>query len=348
MALFARQIRVLAVKTLRITLIRHWVATPLRALVVPIFIALFLSLTKNFLSTDSHYGIGTPHQIQALSSAFSRATGRRNSVVFVAAPSNGEIKRVIETVTASLSNPSIQVRTIEHEAELGAACNASIRGASKCLATATIHSSPSQGLGSSWNYSIRADTNLRQTFLVDSDSNDAQIYIIPLQHAIDSAIVRSTVTLSIPIYKYPFASETESRLQLKERAKFMDMIKDILVTPSYFAISCLVYQMTGFVSTEREISMARLLDTMFPNQTRWQPQLVRVLSNHLAFTLLYFPGWITTGAIFGAICFPSTNLIIPIVTQVLMGLSMVSYTSFLATSFVATRSERVDCGVRPY
>ncbi|KAJ4299000.1 hypothetical protein N0V90_004244 [Kalmusia sp. IMI 367209] len=249
-----------------------------------------------------------------------------------------EMQQVIRDVAAPLSESGMKVQTIEHEGELSTTCNSTIRGTSKCLATAIFHSSPSQGSNSIWNYTLRGDADFGKSFFVDLDNNDAQIYTIPFQHAIDAAIARKTSAAnssasSMQVYEYPFSSEDESQRQNKDRARFMDMMKDILVTPFYLVICCIVYQMTGFIATERESGMARLLDSMLPNQKRWQPQLVRVLSNHLAFTLLYCPGWIVTGAILGAMCFPSTNMMIPIMTQFLAGLSTVSFTSLLAVFF---------------
>jgi hypothetical protein len=57
------------------------------------------------------------------------------------------------------------------------------------------------------------------------------------------------------------------------------------------------YQLTGLIATEREIGMAQLLDCMMPNAARWQPQMARIISSHLAFDVLYGPGWIVMAII---------------------------------------------------
>lgn len=298
----------------------------------------FRSFTKNFISKDSTYGFGESRLVRPLSDVLSTASGERNQVIFVTPFAGGEIERVIEEVAAPLRNSGVKIQTLKREEELRSACFSTIRGTSKCLGAAVFHSSPSEGANGTWNYTLRADGALGQTFFADSDVNDAQVYTLPFQHAIDFAIARHTnssnsTALSVPIHEYPFTSKTEEERKDDNRVRFMDMIKDVLAAPFYLAMACVIYQMTGFIATEQEIGMARLLDTMMPNQKRWQPPVARILSNHFAFDLLYLPGWIAGGAILGAMCFPATTIIIPIMFHVLAGLSTTSFAAFAAAFF---------------
>ncbi|KAF2258503.1 P-loop containing nucleoside triphosphate hydrolase protein [Lojkania enalia] len=213
------------------------------------------------------------------------------------------------------------------------------RGTSRCIAAAIFHSSPSEDNGGSWNYTLRAGGALGTNGInVDTDSNDAQIYILPFQHSIDSAIgfITSNVSpdvLSRATYEYPFTSKTHQQWQDDNRLRFMNMIKDILATPFYLSVACILYQMAGFVVTEREIGMARLLDTMMPNRRRWLPQVARIVSHYIAFDILYAPGWIVAGAILGARCFLKTVVLIPILFNMLAGLSTTSLAIFAGSFF---------------
>lgn len=57
----------------------------------------------------------------------------------------------------------------------------------------------------------------------------------------------------------------------------------------------ITYHLTGYVTNQREKGLLQLIDAMLPNKNRWQCVAIRVLSTHLAFDLIYAPGWIAMG-----------------------------------------------------
>jgi ATP-binding cassette subfamily A (ABC1) protein 3 len=63
---------------------------------------------------------------------------------------------------------------------------------------------------------------------------------------------------------------------------------------------------------------------MTPNRHRWHTQAARLLANHLAFDLIYLPGWILSGIILRALVFTKTSYGILIFLHVLAGLSLSS------------------------
>ncbi|KAF2188997.1 P-loop containing nucleoside triphosphate hydrolase protein [Zopfia rhizophila CBS 207.26] len=339
MALLWHQIRTLTFKNLLITLYRHWLSTPLRALILPLLFVLFLSYTRNFLSPSSQFGIGELHPIRSLPQVIGAASGGRDRIVFVTGGfTEGDIERVIGDVASTLRDSGINTLTLQREEELRTACVSTVRGTSRCIAAAVFYSSPTEGDGGLWNYTIRADGGLGTSIHVDTDENDAQIYTLPLQHAIDFAVSRFTSTanseaLSRTVYEYPFTSKTHEQRQDDIRVRYMDMIISVLAAPFYLSVAGVIYQMTGFIATEREIGMAQLLDTMMPNRARWQPQVARIISHHLAFDLLYGPGWIVTGALLGAMSFRNTSIVIPIAFNLLAGLSTTSLAVFAGGFF---------------
>jgi ATP-binding cassette, subfamily A (ABC1), member 3 len=92
------------------------------------------------------------------------------------------------------------------------------------------------------------------------------------------------------------------------------------------------YHLSGFIATEREMGMSSLLEAMMPNLRRWQPQVARVLSYHLGFSIIYLPGWILMGIIIAAGLFADTARIITVFFNILAGFSLTTF-SILGAMF---------------
>jgi ATP-binding cassette subfamily A (ABC1) protein 3 len=70
---------------------------------------------------------------------------------------------------------------------------ATLGGVTKCYATAVFYSSPSEG--GTWNNTLRGNASLGLlTVDVGKSTNDAEMYILPLQHAIDTAIASTNIS----------------------------------------------------------------------------------------------------------------------------------------------------------
>lgn len=246
----------------------------------------------------------------------------------------GAIESVINHVVTEAGAFGGHVEILSQEEELLTTCRSSIRGTSSCIAGAVFFSSPSEGQARSWNYTLRADGALETKVVTDSDKNDVEIYLLPLQHAIDSAIASYSSPGSsedaIPdhVDEYPYTSETKEQRQRDIRIRYMGGIINILAVAFFIGVVGITYQLTGLIATEREIGMAQLLDCMMPNTRRWQPQIARVVANHLAFDLLYGPGWIVMAVILSVGVFSKTSTAILIVFNLLAGLSMSSLSIF--------------------
>ncbi|CAM1501236.1 Fc.00g103980.m01.CDS01 [Cosmosporella sp. VM-42] len=339
MNLVWRQLWILTVKDLRIVLYRRWISTPLRAFFLPLLFVVFLCYAKNLFFPPSHYGIGQPRAVRTLSEAVNNVSGNRDRIVFVnSGYTGGNIDQVILDVTKPLRDLAIETEIVKSELDLRAVCSSSGRGSSRCIGAAVFHSSPSEGDGGGWNYTIQTDGSLGSTVHTDASNNDAQIYSLPLQHAIDFAIASNNATsskdyLSTDIYEYPFTSESNDEHQQSIREQYMRNIVSILGVAFYLSMVGVLYQLAGVMATEREVGMAQLLDTMMPNRTKWQPQAVRLLSHNLAFVFLYGPGWIAMGAVMGAMAFRHTFILVPIVSIVVCGLSLTAFGIFSGSCF---------------
>jgi len=337
MVLMLRQTWALTVKNLLIALVRHWASTPFRAFLLPVFFIGFLSYARFLFLPASVYGISDPYQIRSLPQAIDAATGGRDQLVFVNSGfEGGDIARVIDQVTSPLQSSGIQIVTLSEGSELRDQCRSTILGTTSCIAATVFYSSPTEGTGGIWNYSIRADGALNRKIVIDSDSNDQQIYILPLQHAIDLAISTqdsSATTIPEDVENYPYTSITSEQRQQQIRTRYMSGIINILAVAFYIGMVGVAYQLCGMVAREREIGMAQLLDSMMPNSARWQPQAVRIMANHLAFDLIYLPGWIVMSIILSIGVFAETSFAIMLFLNILAGLATSSFSIFAAGFF---------------
>ncbi|KEF63673.1 ATPase [Exophiala aquamarina CBS 119918] len=340
MALFVRQVITLTLKNILITFLRHWFSTTLRAFLLPVIFVGFLSYARYLFIPPSVYGIGEATQIRSVASALELVSGGRDKLVFVDSGfSGGAINSVIDQVVAETGSFGGSIERLSQEEDLLTTCRNSIRGTSTCIAGAVFFSSPTEGDGGLWNYSIRADGGLAREIVTDSSKNDVEIYLLPLQHAIDRAISQvengsnGATILAEAVQEYPYTSLTKEQRQARIRTRYMGGIIDILAVAFFIGIVGVTYQLTGIIATEREIGMAQLLDCMMPNSKRWQPQMARILSNHLAFDLLYGPGWIIMAIILSVSVFSNTSAAIVIIFHILSGLAMSSLSIFGAAFF---------------
>ena len=101
----------------------------------------------------------------------------------------GDIDRVIEQVAEPVRDSGMSVETLSSPSEIPDVCRNSLQRVSTCIAGAIFYSSPEEGEHGQWNYTINADASLGGLKIrTDDVDNDAQIYILPFQHAIDWAI----------------------------------------------------------------------------------------------------------------------------------------------------------------
>ena len=334
-----RQSWTLAVKTLLIALGRHSFSTVIRAFVLPVAFMLFISYARNLFIPPAHYGIGASNPLRSLSNAMLDASGSRNTIAFVNSGfASGQIDHLISTVAAPLKAEGKTVQFLQQPNDLLETCPTSFRGVSQCFSAAVFYSSPTEGPGGLWNYTIKADTALGGDIDVQNDNNDVEIYIIPLQHAIDYAIasMNNTVNqsaLQVPVMEYPYTSKTQQQRTDDIRTRYQSGIIQILAVAFFIGFVGVVYQSVGFMASERELGMSQLIEAMMPCKHRWEPQAARLIGHHLAFDIIYAPSWIVMAIILAAGVFAKTNPGILIVFHLLAGLSLSSYSLFGASFF---------------
>lgn len=133
---FARLVKALTKKNLRLLVLRHWLSTLLQAIVAPVVIYALLLNIRNYSPTTNRFGEGSPTPIHPIQNVIPDS----QYLVLIRPPNVGsDIDEVIERVTAPLA--AKQYALIEQEADAAARCRANFRGVSSCV-SASVSVSP--------------------------------------------------------------------------------------------------------------------------------------------------------------------------------------------------------------
>ncbi|KAF1955737.1 putative ABC transporter [Byssothecium circinans] len=337
-SLLIRQIWTLAWKDLLLVLnSERRLSTTFRAIYIPIIFVVYMSFIIKVYWPKEIYGIGNPSTVRLLSQAIGEAVGNRRTLALCNyGQTGGDIDRVIELVSSKARGSDGQIVEVVHDpTELQSLCKSSLSGVTKCYGAVEFYSSPHEG--GNWNYTIRVDGAHGYKINVENNKNDAEVFVIPLQHAVDSAIAEVSTgagarTLPENIEEYPYTSKTQKEWDDSLVTTIQNAMAKYISIVWYIGFIGLCYQLVGVVAREREQGMADLLESMMPNVNRWQPQFARIMGHWIAFTIVYFPSWIIIAIIAKIGLFPKTNLGILIIYCILSGLSLNSF-SILGSSF---------------
>ena len=306
------QIWTLTKKNLRVAFVRQWFTTLTRALIAPIIFMFLITYTKNFFVPPATYGVGDPHPIRSLAAALGESEGGRDTVAFVHnGLLGGEVGEVIEILTEQIEDAGKQVQVLEDSIELLNVCRSSLQGVTPCFGSIEFLSSPDQGEGSIWNYTLRADGAFGDSVYVDADDNEAEIYVIPLHHAVDAAIGQiNGAELPDNVDVLVFTSETNDERDEDITEEYMQSLIEIVGVALLIASIGITYQLTGHLAQERELGMTQLIDAMTPNRKYWHTQVARLTAFHLAYDIIYLPGWIIMGIIASRLAFQDASVAI--------------------------------------
>lgn len=334
-----RQIGILTIKNYIILISRHTGSTIYTALILPIILTIYLGIGRNLNGPQNDYGIADPRAVRSLQDGLSAADSSRNTVVFVNnGNTGGDIERVISSLSDEVAAAGKNATTIANVDDLSLICQTATRGTTPCYGAVVFHSSPSEGESGSWNYTLRGDPALGQKFQVDKSDNDAQVYILPLQRAVDSAIVRlnSTEGNSDPlasVQEWGFTDETEDEREASVRRRYQQTFIDYLAVSFVLALIGVSYHLPGHVATEREKGLSQLIDAMMSTRYEWEPQVARMVANFYSFATIYFPGWLVASIIARTMIWKETNIGIIIIFFILGGLALTSQAILGATFF---------------
>ena len=245
---------------------------------------------------------------------------------------------MIDNVAGQIRAAGKTVEILGQETDLLTTCRSSIRGVSACFGGAVFYGSPTEGPGNIWNYSLRADGGLGIKIDVTTNTNDVEVYALPLQHSIDFAIASLNTTIdqsALPpaVDEFIYTSLTPQQRNDQIRTRYMGGIIDILGVAFFIGIVGVIYQLVGLLASERELGMTQIIEASMPNVRRWEPQMIRLLASHIAFDLMFLPGWIAIGLILGFGVFAKTSMATLIIYNILTGLSLSSFSIFGAAFF---------------
>lgn len=341
-----RQAWTLVTKNLLITLGRHGFATVIRAFLLPIIITALLSFAKFLFVPPALYGISPVHPVRSLADGLAASTGTgRDTVVFVNPNQykGGAIEQVIGDLAKVVDGVEGKTaRIIGDERELGRICRATLRGVTTCYGAVVFEGSPEEGDGGIWNYTLRIDSSLGLGRInVDKDTNDAQVYILPLQHAVDEAISRHSdgaegrelKRLPEDVDQYPYTSLTQEERLEYIRTMYQGAIMNFMGVVFIAGMIGIDYHLTGFMATERETGMSTLMEAMMLTKRRWHAQAARLLSYHISFTILYLPGWVVGSIILWRGVFAYSSGAVVLVYHILAGLGLASMAIFGSSFF---------------
>ena len=325
-----RQASTLSEKTFKIILFRHPISTFYSAIILPIIAAIYIGIGQNLTNPNSKFGIADPTAIKSLSDALGSASGGRDTVLFVDnGHKGGDIESVITEVFGQVEDAGYTAKTIDNEADLGYTCKSSFRGTTPCFGAVVFYSSPTEGDGKIWNYTLRGDGALGQKFKVDSNDNDPQIYGLPLQRAIDVAISSTGSEgsrLPDTAQAYGWSQKTEDERKTKLRKDYQSSFINYLGVAFVLTLIGVTYHMSGFIATERESGLTHLIDAMMPAQSAFKRQMVRMGSIYYTFCSTYFAGWVVAGVVIGVMTWKNTSMGIIIPTFILAGFAITSMT----------------------
>ncbi|KAF4775317.1 ABC transporter [Colletotrichum scovillei] len=314
-----RQVGVLSTKNFIILLARHPVSTIYTAILLPIILTVYLGIGKNLNSPSNEFGIADPRPIRSLAEGLAASDGSRNTVVLVnSGLSGGDVDRVIEAISAQVSAAGKITTTITNPSDLGSICRSSFRATTTCYGAVVFHSSPTEGDGGLWNYTLRGDGVFGSSFKVNNDDSDVQVYTLPLQHAVDSAIASLNSTNGSS------ASLKNVQEWASVRRKYQKTFIDYLAVSFILALIGVSYHLPGHVATEREKGLSQLIDSMMSTRYDWEPQVIRMLSNFYSFATIYFPGWVVASVIARSMIWRETSIGVVLVFFILGGLALTS------------------------
>ncbi|KAI0147675.1 hypothetical protein GGR57DRAFT_249827 [Xylariaceae sp. FL1272] len=319
---FVRQTVALTKKNLVVTVKRKWFSTLLRSLILPIALIVVLLEIQNFSKDHNRYGYGNIHQIRNLSDTIHSS----KSLVLVHNSTLGpDFAPFLERFKPKIGNAKVIELTTERD--IDANCPVDYHGYSPCHAVVLFNDSPRSGrVNASWKYDIRTDPALRSRgFNVYDQGSTAQAILLPLQSAIDTAMVNLTTTSDVQA----FTPYTQKEADDLSRKGFQELALYILSFAFFVSMVPVAQHASSMMSSERELGISQLIDAMGGNGASW----ARVMSYVVTFDILYLPLWIILGAVFWHLLLPGQNAATVIFWQIFTGWSVTSAAIFGASFF---------------
>ncbi|KAK6598059.1 ABC transporter [Botrytis cinerea] len=320
-----RQTLALIEKNFLLFLRSPW-ATLFRALILPIFFTAIICSGGKFSnagSTSEAGGIAdSSQQIKSLKQALDDVP--LTKLVLCTNGLNGtELNPIIETAVQGISLDRWFIT--DEVDDLYYDCRQSLTGISNCFAAVIFTSINATNV----DYIIATDS-AKSLFSTDfakheSLSNDR---LMPLQWAIDSSIgsfSKTTPPSELP-WSGRFGGQSSDSSSFDATSWFMVIY--YFVAPAFLlALIGVVYHVSLFVASERELGMTELLDAQTCTKTP------RIFSTIASFVAIYSPGWIVCSILMTQLLFTRCSDVILLFLTLLAGTSLTVWSMFLSSLF---------------
>ncbi|KAH8091365.1 P-loop containing nucleoside triphosphate hydrolase protein [Cristinia sonorae] len=312
-----------------IVLLRHPVTSIISCYVFPVSFGTFLSIARLFTSKPQNYGLGSPIPVFNLTDVFDPSLAlvwvdTTNNTAFPA-PSD-----IISLATSSFSPQQLAaVKKLDSPDELVSTCPQNFNLLSKCFGAVVFNSFPATNPEDvqPFNYTILADGGLSHVDVV-AHKSDYEVRLLPLQWAVDQAIIELTtaVRLQTPV-ELPYNTKTREQQSTESRVNYVRSLRSISAISLFVCFSGIAYQLPGAFSGERANLLASHLKVMGLRDS------ARIISWHVSLSLAYLPSWLIVAIIWHYRIFTGTNIGLVIVVHVLLGLTLASWSFFVAVPF---------------
>ncbi|KAM6499563.1 hypothetical protein JOM56_005071 [Amanita muscaria] len=310
-----------------IVLWAHPIANVLRCFILPIAFGVFLATAQQFLNTPDNFGIGQPIPVYALETKVDSLLLWVDATDGTSSPSPSQI---MSWMTASFT-PSQQqqyVKQLFNASDIHSYCPENFIGLSQCFGAVIFYDIPANSSASRpVNYTIQADAGLGHID-VQRHTSDYEQKVLPLQWAIDNAIIelQTGVQLQTPL-EWPFTQETNADQSTSIRLGFIGGINSLLVLALFVCYIGIAYQLPGAIAGERANGLTAHMKAMGLRDS------ARILSWHVTISLVYLPAWIVVGLTWHYRIFSSSNVGLILVVHLLLGLTLASWSFFVAAPF---------------
>lgn len=331
-------------KNFRSLVFRHFTIIFVMAFLVPLILSVFFSFARNLFVPPATFGVGEARPVMPMRDALQQGSnaGRTKLLLVNNGYSGGDIDKVLDSVAKVVedANAGVEPVRIEDETDLVTECRSTLRGVTQCFNAIVFRSSPTEGNGGHWNYTLRTDAAFYQEpfrIRVDKDDNVEQIYLIPTQHMVDRAIAGiSNPDLQDPladIQEKTFTSLTSDERLKRTRELYHRSIINFMGVAFIATILWISYHLTGYVATERETGMSQLIDAMMPVRRPWLAMMARMAAHHWSFSILYAPAWIIGSIVIHYGVYRNTSVVIVLILHILAGLAFASMSIMIACFF---------------
>ncbi|KIK34697.1 hypothetical protein CY34DRAFT_621910, partial [Suillus luteus UH-Slu-Lm8-n1] len=326
-SLFLRQFTALCWKNW-IVLCKHPLLNILRCLLLPIGYGIFLSVAQTFLLKPNNYGFGSPISVYNLQNQFD------GSLALVWADgTNGtgtpSAEQIMARITSNFTPNQLQaVKQVATPADIPPQCPQNFDLSSQCFAGIAFNYLPMNATDTiPINYTISADGGLLY-INVYSHTSDFETRILPLQWALDQAIIELRSGQGVPTpMEWPYSQETNQQQATSMRLSYIRGIRNLLVIALFICYIGIAYHLPGAFTGERANLLTSHMKAMGLLDT------ARIASWLISISLAYLPAWVVVSIVWHYRIFSATNVGLVLVVHLLFGLSFASWSFFVAAPF---------------